>query len=823
MATSPSFPPNARACLDLAVAAAPSLVDHAIDAAVESLQQAERECQASAQRQELADAWLALLQRRVEWTQRYPALLRAAMESAPAEAPAAKAQGRGMPLALIDDDALVQSLEAARMTQLLAPRLEQPLAELNALMSSALGLATVQPDRNPLRPQVFSESLRILMQPEAQPHWPGLWTSHMAKPLAGEIAALYRRALELLENAHLQAASYRVLPIASVPAAVAPGQPGRPGTASAPANTGGAGGAGGGHAMGAGTGTGNGTGAGGSPAEAQPGGGHGPTLGGPTWADLSNYELGDELFQHFLFARSQPSSQGLAPAYYAQVDRELAAIAEHPDDAPAWDPQAAQEYRELPPVARPHRPVGTASALDEAAWGRWGAPRERSLVRTQLKKEARQVGQVLGLEVVRKLVDQVARDPRLLAPVREAIVAVEPALLRLALVAPRFFGQEEHAGRRLVERVAERSFKYNDEFAGEFHAFHAGVRSAFQALNEADVPDDSPFAGTLEKLEAQWAAQDELEAPARQVAVDAMYFAEARDAEAGQIAWTLSQRSDLEGVPAVVQDFLYGPWSLVMAHARLTDSRKQVDPGGWNSVISDLLWSVKREQTLREPARLIATIPKLLDRLRAGLALVGQELEDNATFFQALEKLHRPVLKLRAKHRHASDSMPAELEFDAALMDTSRQQPRRDRGEPWMARQELDNAGFLDTMPSEPAPLGDESQPMLLEPQAHDVAEPDGELHDGDLARMVDGLRQGCWVDLYSRRKWRRANLTWVSARATLFMFVSSGGRPHSMTRRSLERLLRERLLRPVDGGEVVPRALDQLSRQPARQQALAA
>ncbi|HEY8357248.1 MAG TPA: DUF1631 family protein, partial [Ramlibacter sp.] len=600
--------------------------------------------------------------------------------------------------------------------------------------------------------------------------------------------------LELLESTDLQAASYRVLPIASgPPAASAPAPLASSAHPDAAAVTPMAGGRGG-----------------------QPA----PSLGGSTWADLSHYELGDELFQHFLFARTQPSSQGLAPAYYAQVDQQLAAIAAGAEDSAPYDPAAALQYRELPPVARPHRAVGTASALDEAAWGRWGAPRERSLVRTQLKKQARQVGQVLGLEVVRKLVDQVARDPRLLAPVREAIVALEPALLRLALVAPRFFSQQDHAGRRLVERVAERSFRYNDEFAGDFHAFHASVRATFQSLNEAVVEDESPFAQALDALESQWSEQDALEAPGRQVAVDAMYFAEARDAEAARIAWTLSQRSDLEGVPAVVQDFLYGPWSLVMAHARLTDTQRQMDPGGWNSVVGDLLWSVKREQILREPARLISTIPKMLERLRAGLALIEQDLRDNATFFTALEKLHRPVLKLRAKQRHASDSMPAELDVDPALLATERQQPRRNRGEPWMAREELDAAGFLDTQPSEPAPLADEAPPAVAATVAAAEEPPLGE---ADVAVLVEALHQGCWVDLYSRQQWRRANLTWVSGRATLFMFVSSGGRPHSMTRRSLEKLARERLLRPVDAGEVVPRALEQLSRRQPRPQALAA
>ena len=69
------------------------------------------------------------------------------------------------------------------------------------------------------------------------------------------------------------------------------------------------------------------------------------------------------------------------------------------------------------------------------------------------------LGQVLGLEVVRKLVNQVAQDPRLLVPVRESIVALEPSLLRLAMVDPRFFSEETHPGRRLMERVAQRSFK----------------------------------------------------------------------------------------------------------------------------------------------------------------------------------------------------------------------------------------------------------------------------------------------------------------------------------------------------------------------------
>jgi hypothetical protein len=69
-------------------------------------------------------------------------------------------------------------------------------------------------------------------------------------------------------------------------------------------------------------------------------------------------------------------------------------------------------------------------------------------------------------------------------------------------------------------------------------------------------------------------------------------------------------------------------------------------------------------------------------------------------------------------------------------------------------------------------------------------------------------LREGDWVDLYSKRNWHRAQLIWAGSKGTLFMFVSHGGRPHSMTKRICERLIGNRYLRPVRAHSVVGQAL---------------
>src|SRR6185369_1177587 len=70
---------------------------------------------------------------------------------------------------------------------------------------------------------------------------------------------------------------------------------------------------------------------------------------------------------------------------------------------------------------------------------------------------ARGAGQALGQEVVNLMVENIASDARLLAPVQQTVRDLEPALLRLALSDPRFFSDRKHPARRLLEQATQRS------------------------------------------------------------------------------------------------------------------------------------------------------------------------------------------------------------------------------------------------------------------------------------------------------------------------------------------------------------------------------
>ena len=535
------------------------------------------------------------------------------------------------------------------------------------------------------------------------------------------------------------------------------------------------------------------------------------------------------MLQDFLFrGGGEQASQALSPAYYAGVERELADLRRrtgHSEERAA-SCHADRLSGDCRPLSGRRCRWACGSTLSSEVWGDYGDSHERSLIRSRLRQDATQVAQVLGMELVREVVDQVAQDPRLLAPLREAIVALEPSLLRLAMVDPRFFSDEHHPGRLLMERVAQRSFRYNDEFSTEFGVFFSEVCREFNLLNQLKIDSAQPFEAALIQLVTSWGRHDRDEEARRGEAVHAVRFAELRQAEAEQIARDLGQRPDLDSVPAVIQDFLFGPWALVLAHARLTDTARQVDPKGYQSVISDLLWSVKRDVTLRRPAQLFERVPPLLAKLREGLASLGQDPAEHEGVFQALMKLHHPVLQLRRakSRRDALESgaaplmaidAPASLAAGArgesncagpALDEPARAGRRRIRGNA------ADRHGRADRR-AEPAILAGADRGAGAEMPVDASAVTDAPA-PVDVQSILSQLREGDWVDLYSKRDWHRAQLIWAGSRGTLFMFVSHGGRPHSMTKRICERLIGERYLRPVRAHSVVGQALGVLDRE---------
>ena len=437
----------------------------------------------------------------------------------------------------------------------------------------------------------------------------------------------------------------------------------------------------------------------------------------------------------------------------------------------------------------------------------------------------RELGQQLGEEVVRLMLENLGKDQRLLLPVRAQVKELEPLLLKLAQSDPRFFSDKRHPARQFLDRITHQSLGYKTENDERFQRFLKMVTSAVLELLGSDGHPES-FARALTMLDAQWARVD-LELKARQdEAARALMHAEQRNLLAQRLAADFQERMRDKKIPEFIQSFLSGPWPQVVAESQLR-AHGADDADGYLVLVDDLLWSAQAKLARRNRARLVQLVPNLLVKLRQGLQLIEYPPERIPRFLDDLIALHEkafepPKVKpLQAEPAPATPPakplqpgvVPEELGGPveglevtelAGMPDELPEEFSQDPGEEstgygvieagdadqiWMAGHEADEAGYLpegDVMPAE----GATGAPLSNAWNAADLA-------------------IGCWVELQLKGEWVRAQLTWASPHRTLFMFISGKGLAHSMSRRTMEQLRTRGLMRIVSERHMVDNALD--------------
>jgi hypothetical protein len=414
----------------------------------------------------------------------------------------------------------------------------------------------------------------------------------------------------------------------------------------------------------------------------------------------------------------------------------------------------------------------------------------------QLRLRANGPGQALALEVVNLMIENIAGDERLLAPVRQAVRDLEPALLRLALGDPRFFSDRRHPARRLLEQMTQRSLAWHAIDAPGFVAFLEPLQQAVDVLVSTRVEGADPFEFALKSLEEAWGDLEQRDRHHREKAVRALLQAEQRNLLAAKVAKELRERADVAAAPREVGTFVLGPWSQVMAQARLSDGSGSSDPGGFGAVVGDLVWSTQPRAGAAHAARLAKRVPLIVEKLRHGLATIDYPHAATQRFLDFLAQAHgmvAPAAEEPARPPALSTSMSRE-DLEALFADDE-----RDSGT-WLAPQEAQQSGFVETHQSlAPKPLFQQTQPAELETQPGEIAQ----------ALPDASLRPGAWVEMFGASGWARQQVTWASPHGTLFMFADALGATHSMTRRLLDKMLRAGTLRMVASQAVVDGALD--------------
>lgn len=477
------------------------------------------------------------------------------------------------------------------------------------------------------------------------------------------------------------------------------------------------------------------------------------------------------------------------------------------------------------------------------------------------------IGQQLGKEVVRLMFDNLGQDTRLVPAFKRQLKAMEPAVLRLTEHDSRFFSDRNHPARQLLDRLTQRSLAFGSEHDEGFVRFMTSVEEAARWL-ESKVVDVDTFGELMDHLQEQWSAQDQKSKQKREDAARALLHAEQRNLLAQKLASEFEQIVAGLDVADFIRDFLKGSWAQVVAEAQLSCEDGSPDPFGYRALVDDLVWSVQKTSAQRGRARrLVQMIPGLLQRLRDGLQGIGYPPELTQRFFDNLITLHRAAVR---------EGRDAGLEAAAEKAWTEESQfpdSGHDEVQMWLDQNEVHDSGYvgeqdmdldfvasplagekeqakaaapLPPPPAVPAPppfehpdfkdmelevveaapprdLGYESRmdpAAAAEAEAQGLVPPSAPEPEAERAApaapaqplRVEELRVGAWVEIHIKGAWVRAQLTWCSPHATLFMFTSHLGDAHSMSRRTLDKLRIAGQMRVIADRPVVDEALDQVA-----------
>lgn len=402
--------------------------------------------------------------------------------------------------------------------------------------------------------------------------------------------------------------------------------------------------------------------------------------------------------------------------------------------------------------------------------------------------QSKYLGRQLGEEVVRLMLEHLMHDHRLLAAVRQSLHSMEPLLIKLSQSDARFFSERQHPARQLLDKMTHRSLGFSSPEEPGFLNFHASFEAAIQQIS-AGEGDAAAFADVLRGLEERWARDEHDQRQRAEDAARGLLHAEQRNLLAQRLAEDFAARLEKKTVPEMVVTFLRGPWAQVVAESQLRCVDGAVDADGYLALVDDLIWSVRPRLARRNRARLVQMVPGMLVKMRQGLELISYSPERMVVFFDALITFHEKAF---------DSPRPGSATDEATTTTATHEAAVRSVGLPpdelWIVEDEAGDSGYLEETPVMPEDGGE--PPEVPDP------------HEQQLW-SADNLNTGSWVDLALGGQWVRAQLTWASPHRTLFMFISTSGLAHSMSRRTMDRLRGLGLIRLVSDGRVMDNALD--------------
>jgi hypothetical protein len=384
----------------------------------------------------------------------------------------------------------------------------------------------------------------------------------------------------------------------------------------------------------------------------------------------------------------------------------------------------------------------------------------------ELKKKATTSTEKATIEIVALMFQAILAEERIPPAIRVWFARLQMPVLRVAIAEPEFFGSLEHPARQLIDRMGSCVMGFDVQVIEQYP--ETG-RRVFQLVYDE-------FQKFISKFLTENAPTKRLVTVAQQV----------EQKETLAIQYTIELRSMLADMPVrdEIREFLFKVWAEVLALAAIKNGPQHEDTLALKNSASELVWAASAKPNRDERTRVIQDLPKLLQRLRQGMTLVG--IQGNA------QEAHIKAI---------GDTLA-----DAFLSKTEAIAPARIEE---MASRLAHLEDFVAEDPATDLPLDAESLELMLGMDASmiEVVADGGSKPSAAMLAWATELQLGNWFALDHNGAITQVQYAWRSDRKQLHLFAATSGRSYLIQARRLASYLQAGLLLPAEEEALTVRA----------------
>jgi hypothetical protein len=399
----------------------------------------------------------------------------------------------------------------------------------------------------------------------------------------------------------------------------------------------------------------------------------------------------------------------------------------------------------------------------------------------ELKKVANTDGEKATIEIVALMFQSILSEERIPTGVRVWFARLQMPVLRLALSEPEFFGTMQHPARKLIDRMGSCVLGFDANVGSA--ELEAEIKRIVQTIEQYPETGRRVFQlvfDEFEKFLSKFLTESKVTAKVVSLAQ------QVEQKETAAIQFTIELRKMLGNLPLrdEIREFLFKVWAEVLALAAMKNGGQHERTLALKQVAGDLLWAASAKASRAERAKVIADLPDLLKRLRAGMSMLG---------------LTAPVQDEHIKK--LSDTLAEAFMSKTAAMDSSQVAE--------VAQRIRHLEDFVSEEDVGDLPLDAESIELMLgiDMTGVEIISEGGSEPTQAMRAWAMELERGSWFHLDHKGKMAKVQYAWRSKKGQLFLFADTAGLTYLFQVKRLAAYLQAGLMAPVEDETLTVRA----------------